>query len=183
MRRPQAQIDAAVLNDLLSYDPLTGQLTWKARSADWFTDTGMQVSWNKRYAGKPAFTATNSDGYKVGAIESVQLRAHRIAWILTHGQEPEQLDHVNGDRADNRLANLREVSVQENNKNKALGRNNASGVAGVYFVQASGDWRATITIDGKLKHLGLFKHKHQAVAARKLAEQQHRFHSNHGRSA
>ena len=90
--------------------------------------------------------------------------AHRLAWFLTHGVWPTQpVDHVNGDPADNRLANLRLATPSQNRANSKPNKNNKSGMKGVQF--RHGRWRAKITHDGTTKHLGVFDDPHSAHAA------------------
>lgn len=81
------------------------------------------------------------------------------------------VDHINGDKLDNRRENLRVVTAQKNQINrKRLNRNNSSGVRGVAFSETLGKWRAQITFQKKNHHLGLFQTKDEAVSARRAAE-------------
>lgn len=146
--------------ELLVYDPETGVFTRK---------TGGAVS------------GTIYNGYVRLGIDGRNYRAHRVAWLVFHGRWPGALDHIDGDRANNRIANLREVTTTENNRNKKIGRNNTSGVLGVY--KHRNRWRANIKAGGKLLTIGHFASFDEAVAARKAAERQYGFHENHGRAA
>lgn len=113
---------------------------------------------------------------------TVFVQAHRAAWAVHFGEWPKgMLDHINGDPADNRIANLRPVDPSGNCRNTAKTRRNKSGVSGV-FQRARGDrWIvATRTGGGKREHL-YFDTFDEAVAARKDAERRHGFHPNHGR--
>lgn len=81
------------------------------------------------------------------------------------------VDHINGNKLDNRRENLRVVTTQKNQVNrKNLNRNNTSGIRGVAFVTAFGKWRAQITFQKKNRHLGLFRTKDEAISARRAAE-------------
>jgi len=102
---------------------------------------------------------------------------HRVIWIYHNGEIPEglEIDHINGKRNDNRIENLRLVTRAENNKNTGTKR----GDIGVYFEARK--WRAKITVDYEQKDLGRFDKKSDAISARKRAEKQYNFHSNHGR--
>lgn len=96
------------LRQLVEYDPETGSLIWKQRDGN--------ARLNSKLAGKPAF-AQLSDGYLTGRIKGKNYKAHRIAWAVAYGEWPQgQIDHINGDRSDNRLPNLRVVSNSENGK-------------------------------------------------------------------
>lgn len=164
------------LRKILDYNPETGVLTWKKRE-------GLKGSWNAKYAGKPAFTSGNGHGYWCGAINSKNLLAHRVIWKLVYGSEPDQIDHINGIRSDNRLENLRNVSPQENQRNCVRQRNNVSGATGVIWNKQARKWHSKIVVNGKELHLGFFVDFEAAVAARKNAEVKYNFHANHGRAA
>lgn len=82
---------------------------------------------------------------------------------------------------DNRLENLRDVSNRENARNQKISKNNTSGTLGVYFYKRDQNYQASIKINGKIKHLGYFKNKEEAIAARAAANIKYNFHENHGR--
>ncbi len=91
------------------------------------------------------------------------------------------IDHINGDRGDNRISNLRVVTSTENNRNKAINKNNTSGVTGVTWSKSRRKWIAQIHIGKIGKALGGFDRVEDAIAARKNAETRYGFHENHGR--
>src|SRR3546814_20735333 len=86
-------------------------------------------------------------------------------------------------RSDNRLKNLRAVSIQQNRRNMRRPRRNTSGCLGVSRNPGSSTWRARIKVNGKEVHLGSFKTKSEAAAARKAADRLHGYPPNHGRSS
>lgn len=157
------------LKEVVEYDPSTGVFTWKKRLAICIT-VGAEAGKNpcKRF------------GYRQIKIDDVLYKAHRLAWLYMTGQWPEQIDHINHDRADNRWENLRNVSPQGNSKNKYIRKDNTSGVQGVGWHSDTGKWRARITHNGELIHLGLFNCITSASIARKRAEVKYGFHKNHG---
>lgn len=166
--------DIEILRASLECDPETGKLTFKSRP-------NARGCWNARHAGKPALHTLNPDGYCRGFLFSRMTLAHRVAFAFYTGRTDFGfIDHINGDRSDNRKCNLREVSRLENALNKAKPRNSTTGHVGVHKV-AEGVWRSHICIGNKTKHLGRFKNIADAIAARKAAERDLGFHENHGR--
>ncbi len=188
MRLPKGRVlrtvDPELLRALLRYDPETGALFWRERSPEmfipsWEVAAGKAQEWNARHAGKPVFT-TRTNGYLMGRVSSRALLAHRVAWAMHHGRWSEDyIDHINGVRDDNRLANLREVSVGENSRNCKRSSGNKSGVTGVF--RCGDRWRAFITYRRTIHRLGTFDTKEEATAVRKAAERRFGFHENHGR--
>lgn len=179
-------MNARMLRRLLTYNPDTGLLFWKARTPDLFSDgyrsaQGNCANWNSAHAGKEAFTSDSGHGYLVGAVNYKKMYAHRAAWMIYHGDEPDVIDHINGNRSDNRICNLRSVDGFENARNSALKSTNKSGHVGVSWCRSVGKWSAKIQIDGKQKHLGVFERKQDAINARKLA-QSGIYHEGHGRN-
>jgi hypothetical protein len=119
-------------------------------------------------------------GGEVGALVESYLKVklkgksypvHRIMWLLAHGEHPDRfVDHVNGDRLDNRLCNLRLVTKAENAKNRRTTKNSVSGLNGVVWANDRQKWRSFIRWDNKLEHLGTYGDFFEAVCARKSAE-------------
>jgi hypothetical protein len=100
--------------------------------------------------------------------------AHRIAWLLYYGKWPkDQIDHINGDKSDNRIVNLREATNSQNGKNLKLSINNKTGVTGVAFDRQTQKWRAYIRVNFKMINLGRYMDFEDAVIARKSAEKKY----------
>jgi len=176
------QITPAELKLLLRYDPETGDLFWRERPMSTFAARNVWLTWNTRYANKPALASINANGYKTGHIHKGAYIAHRAIWAMVHGEWPaNQIDHINGDRTDNRLINLRAVSNAENSRNQKRQSRNKSGISGVSFHIIRQKYQAYITLDGKKQYLGLYETIETAAEARKRAEIQCGFHVNHGR--
>lgn len=178
-----------VLRQLLRYDPETGRLFWLPRDESLLPPTKpgsrkMGVKeWNARYAGKEAFTAKDSNGYKVGAVNGVTLLAHRVAVAIVTGDWPEVTDHENGNTGDNHFDNLKSGTVLSNQRNTKRHKTNTSGATGVGRSFNGSRWRARIWDGKKQIALGVFDTFEEAVAARKHAEGRLGYHRNHGRHA
>jgi hypothetical protein len=169
-----------ILRELLAYNPDTGELFWRHRDRKWFIDDRSAKIWNTRFSNKAAFTATRR-GYFCGRIFDTAYQAHRICWAIHYGVWPDKfIDHINGDRSDNRIENLRHATSAENGRNKSLLCNNSSGHHGVSYLKDRMKWYASIKVNGKTIGLGKFESKPDAIAARKAAEVQYGFHANHG---
>lgn len=120
-------------------------------------------------------------GYVIVCADYRRYKAHRIAWLLEHGDWPKgQIDHVDGDPANNRISNLRDVTGSENNRNRSRCTRNKSGVVGVQFHAASVSWRSSIKAGERKIELGKFCCLLDAAAARKSAEMRFGFSSSHG---
>ncbi|WPJ68535.1 hypothetical protein OMDBNIEC_00049 [Salmonella phage STP-SP5] len=122
-------------------------------------------------------------GYVKTRYNNQQLHAHRIIWEMFKGPIPEGLmiDHIDRNRSNNRIENLRLVSRSGNAKNQKLPSTNTSGVIGVSFRKCDGKWIAHITNNGKFINLGIFINKEDAIKARRDAEIKYAFHPNHGK--
>jgi len=160
------------LKRLFHYNPWTGVVTRRVSSGQ-RGPKGHVLGSNGR----------RCQGYIQVRIEGQSYPLHRIIWVYVYGVFPDQIDHINGARDDNRIQNLRSVTNQENRKNCARHSNNKSGVTGVSWHTRDKTWLANIGVDGKLRHLGYFDDKKDAIAARRAAEEDHGFHTNHGRAA
>lgn len=172
----------------LSYDPETGVLTWKERPREMFATEGAFKTWNIRHVNKQAGSLVHNRGYVKIRLsvfgKPLRLTAHRVAWLLHTGSWPElHLDHINGDKQDNRIENLRQVTPAENARNQRLCSGNTSGHLGVDYRKdcPNRPWCAKIKVDRKSIYLGSYATKEEAIAARKEAERKYGFHENHGR--
>lgn len=176
--------DHATLLKLLRYEPETGRLFWRRRPPELFCGHDRDAAWRKwntRYADKEAFTASRN-GYRCGGIFTVIYPAHRVIWAMLCGViDDREIDHIDGDRGNNRPANLRLVSAQGNARNASISSANTSGVLGVDFNKKARKWRATIKVNYRKLFVGEFRLFDDAVAARKAAERKYGFHPNHGR--
>jgi len=165
--------DLQVVQDSLTYNPETGNLTWLKRPRHHFKSLNSWASWNALHAGEPAGcpTARRYTHYLSICLNNKRYLGHRVAWALHYGAWPTGIiDHINRDGLDNRLLNLRVVSHGVNNRNSRRPANNTSGKRGVSYDAKNDKWVAYIDIDGKRKHLGRFINKNIAIQARISAE-------------
>ena len=170
------------VRELLDYDLETGVLTWKERSLDYFMTSHDCNWWNSRFAGKVVGQGVNGSGYLRVRHNGTCYYAHRMVWAHYYGSWPKKkIDHINGDREDNRISNLRDVTQRDNLRNQTMRKTNTSGFMGVHWNKALNKWRATIQIDRIKLHLGYFDDIEDAAKARAEAEVKYGFHSNHGK--
>lgn len=164
------EVNADVVRELFSYSTESGVVLRK-------------ISTNNRAKPGEIVGCIRPDGYLCTSIGGKLYQIHRLAWLYAHGSWPEgQIDHINGNRSDNRLSNLRDVCHVDNGRNQKLCSTNKSGINGVHWFASRGKWRATITVNGKSLHLGYFNTVAEASEARKAADEINGFHQNHGRS-
>ena len=153
---PELTVERA--RELLSYDPETGFLTWLCRRG-------------RYHQGEVAGFLTPY-GYIDIQVDARKHKAHRLAWLLTYGVWPTlDIDHINGNRADNRMVNLREVTRSTNLQNqRASHTDNRLGVIGAYWIEIKKKYRSTIYVSGKQTHLGYYttpEEAHQAYLTAK----------------
>ncbi|AZU97845.1 HNH nuclease [Vibrio phage LP.2] len=152
------------LKSLLHYDPASGDFTWKvyrsqvARAGD---------TAGHRQKGKGKIT-----GYIRIEILGKRYLAHRLAFLYMTGSMPEgQIDHIDMNGENNAWENIRDVNQSENQRNqRAIARNNKSGITGVLFCTNNSVWVASIGDKSKNIHLGRFRDLFNACCARKSAE-------------
>jgi len=172
----RADITPDIIRTLLDYDPNTGKLYWKRRPG--------KRTFNTRYAGTEALAFVDVCGHKKGRIHDIGFQAHRVVWAHVHGAWPtEQIDHINGDPADNRIDNLRDVPHILNHYNTKRHRSNTSGHQGVAWNKRVGKWMAYVGGAKQRQYLGHYANKDDAIAARVAAESKLGYHANHGRTA
>ncbi len=167
------------LKQLLRYDPCTGVLYWKRRPESDFADASAAKTWNRRFSGHKAGCESGYGYLKIG-IAGVKYQAHQLVWVLHTGEWPEEVDHINHDRADNRLENLRAVTRAENSRNQSRSTRNTSGEIGISWCAPSGKWRVRLRAGGSTRQIGMFAEMSDAVAARDAAKTRLGFHQNHG---
>lgn len=159
----KSEIDFHKIEERLEYLSETGEFLWKRLPGNSRTIN----SWNTRYAGKIAGTirCVNKDSglyYKFINIEGIVHRAHHLVWLFEHGSIPAMIDHLDGNGLNNKIDNLRELSMSDNIRKARIQVNNTSGYKGVSFRKDTGKWTARTKIDGKYVSLGSFCTKEEA---------------------
>jgi hypothetical protein len=156
-------MNADDVKELLDYDRETGEFYWKSRPHN--------IS--KRFIGKRA--GTISLGYLRISLDGKLVLAHRLVWLMEHGEWPrDHIDHINRNKMDNRIGNLRDATQSQNMRNASLPSNNKSGIAGVSWNKVKNSWEVYIGV-GQRKRTGLGYKKDffEACCLRKSAENQH----------
>lgn len=176
------EVNIDLLDGLLRCDEATGNLYWKERPREIFKTETLWRNWNRKYAGQQTFATWNTHGYRHGKLFGIYIPTHRVVWALRMKQWPTPLlDHINGDRADNRFENLKPTTVSLNARNTGLRVTNTSGVPGVKWKKPNNRWVAVIGVDGKRIHLGSFINKEDAIACREAASKKYGFSDTHGK--
>lgn len=140
------------LKDSLRYCPVTGDLYWKRKVG------------SRGFEGQKAGYFCNTHKYMQMQFEGKPYKSHRVAWLLYYGDWPKgQIDHINGNRSDNRIDNLRDVSLKENMLNKPSYKGKTSKYKGVSWRKDFNKWRALIQRDGKPENLGHFDCEREAA--------------------
>ena len=165
------ELTVDLLNHLFEYDKETGNLIWKIKPSS----RGHSVK-----VGDIAGTL-KSHGYLCVGINYNSYRAHRLIFLMHKGYLPKTIDHINGDKLDNRIENLRAATVGQNQHNRKTNANNTSGYKGVSWNKAQKKWVARITLERKNIHLGYFANVEEAAeVVRKAREELHGSFANHG---
>jgi len=168
IKESEKTLTVEYLKSKLEYNADTGEFIWKvAKGGKRIGDTAGSI---------------NDQGYLLIRINHIIYRAHRLAWIIMTGSSASgELDHIDGNRSNNKWSNLRDVTRLENKRNLGKVTTNTSGHTGVMWYKAGEKWHAQITVEGKAIHLGYFENLEDAVKVRKEAEEFYGFHEQHGK--
>jgi hypothetical protein len=148
-------LTAERLREHLDYDLETGLFRRKKSIA------------NSVQIGEVAGGINSSDGYRCIRVDGKRYKAHRLAWLYVHGCWPKEIDHINGKRDDNRIANLREVTRRENGQNRSEHRDGK--LVGASYSKQDKKWTAQIWVHRKKRHLGYFETEEDAHNAYLMA--------------
>ena len=158
LQRIDGRLTAEQLRAALNYDHETGIFRWRERP-------NVRATTNARLAGKQA-GCTRHDGYVSIRVNTVQLLAHRLAWLHVHGTWPgTNVDHIDGNPNNNRINNLRQATQLQNTKNRRASAINSHGFKGISWHKKACKWSSQIMKDGKSIYLGLYLTPEAAHAA------------------
>ena len=159
------KITQKYLKAIFQYDPDTGVFTWRQRPLDHFKNSHRHNIWNTKHAGAIAGSLTPVGYWRI-TINNKSYKAHRLAWLYTYGKWPKgQIDHMDGNKLNNRIDNLRRASNAENNRNVGLKKSNNSGYKGVSWSKREEKWQVFIGVNGKNKNLGYYTDPQEASEA------------------
>lgn len=144
------------ISEAFEISPEDGIVTWKISSGS--TKIGDVVGYKR---GTPS-------SYAKGSLNGVRFRVHELIYWWVHKELPKEIDHIDRDKLNNKISNLRGVSNQQNQRNRKVSKNNTSGTTGVSRFR--GKWQASIKVDGKKIHLGIRNSLEEAVKLRENAE-------------
>lgn len=137
---------------LFNYDAETGVFTRKVRTS------------KANHVGDVA-GCVRPNGYRGITVDGVSYLAHRLAWLYVHGEFPRLfMDHVNRNRDDNRISNLREATLSENSMNRGMQSNNTSGAKGVIWVEKEKRWHAECGVGNRKKVCKTFANYEDALS-------------------
>jgi hypothetical protein len=155
-----------LLHNLIFYNPITGECKWRWRNKEYFKRYQDYLSWNNKYAYK-LINNINGTGYKRATLFYKQYSLHRLIWLYIYGEWPDNLiDHIDQNKLNNKISNLRIADKRINSLNSKLHITNTSGIRGMSFNNKINKWRAYYN----QKHLGLFDNVEDAIKARKNYE-------------
>lgn len=157
------EISQEELKEVLDYNPDTGVFRWKIYRA------------SNAKVGDVAGCIHKVNGYHEIGYNYQVYKAHRLAWIYAYGSIPEyiQIDHIDGNRANNRISNLRPCSNAENQKNRKIGKDNTSGYKGVSWNTRLGKWVVNVGLNNKRIYLGGYVDKAEAITVHKTFCEEH----------
>lgn len=156
------------LHECFDLDEATGLLIWRLRPEAHFEGRAMGAALFGRHKkfdiGRPALNCIKKNGYRSGTLDGIYYYAHRVIWKMAHGEDPGIIDHINGDRTDNRLVNIRSGDTTMNQRNMPASKTSLDGVRGVYRHSQSGGWLGQINDDhGKV--LSFYSKKREDVVS------------------
>ena len=166
------ELTQEILQEYFDYDPITGHLTWRTKKHS-----------RKVIVGNRAGSISTKNRHRVLRFMGQLYAEHRVIWLHYYGKWPQgHIDHINHDEQDNRIENLRDVTQAENNMNNSKRKDNSTGYTGVWVnkLNSRKKYMAELNLRGQRLHYSSHYTLEEAIEARKKAEKDFGFHSNHG---
>jgi hypothetical protein len=152
-------LTASKLRELLDYNATTGKFRWRTTGKGRCRING---------GDQPGYIGNH--GYRSIGVLGREYLAHRLAWLYVYGDWPSKFtDHINLNKLDNRITNLRAASKSQNSANRRAPKSNTSGFKGVCWSWIANKWLAGIMVNGKAQHLGYFSTREAAHLAYRAA--------------
>jgi hypothetical protein len=167
-KKSKEDLTPELVKQVLTYDPITGHLIWNSGLHSKRMQTGSRAGNLKK------------SGYRQVSLFGNTYAEHRLIWFMETGYWPEQVDHINQDRSDNRWINLREVTKAENARNRSRNPHSKVGEVGIWYNKRTFKYVAEITMNGKKVFQKSYDDVEQAIAERKAKALELGFHDNHG---
>jgi hypothetical protein len=165
MTQTNFNLSQDLLKELFEY--CDGNLFWK-------------VNRGKARKGQLAGILGNTGYWKIRLYKRLY-QAHRLIFLMQKGYLPVELDHIDGNKLNNRIDNLREATRSQNELNKGMKKNNTSGVKNVFWSKEFNKWKVQMSVDGKKRHVGYFEDLEVAKEiAINFRKQNHGEFANHG---
>jgi len=156
------------LNEVLLFNLDTGRVTNKIERNRSGADIGVEAGY------------VHHSGYRRTIIDGKDYSMARLVWLHAYGKFPEFIDHINRDRSDDRLSNLREITKAGNSQNKSMQSNNKSGITGIRWNKKGRKWEVNINVDRKQKYLGQYDLLKHAIIIRERALIKYNYSEGHG---
>ena len=149
MSKKDTFINKELLREIFDYKD--GHLYWKIK-------TGPNA-----VIGKKAGCYDASTGYYKARVNGLYYRIHRLVFMYHYGYIPKMIDHIDNNKCNNKIENLREATHAQNQQNSGISKLNTSGFKGVHFDKGTGKWMAKLQLNKKAYYLGLFKTSNEAA--------------------
>lgn len=159
------------LRECFEYDPMSGVAIWLERPIDHFDSYRAYRMWNGKFAFGRVGNLHKITGYYHTSLNGEQYTVHRLVWKWWYGTDPLEIDHIDRNRINNSIINLKNVTNYENTQNRTLSSNNTSGYPGVTYDYNSYKWVARAYYKGKRIALGYHNTIEEAIAAIKRFKQ------------